>query len=99
MKSLEPFKNQIKNIQIQGYTSTEWQAPKTQRYLNNAQLANDRALHVLNYSYQIKAVEKHQDWMSQIFSTDGYSYSNLVYEKEKENKIRSRRVEFEIVLK
>jgi len=99
METLAPYKDQIKNIQIQGYTSTEWQAPETQRYLNNAQLANDRALSVLDYSYRLKSVKEHQKWMTQVFSTDGYSYSNLVYENEKENKIRSRRVEFEIVLK
>ena len=99
MKTLEPYKDKIKNIQIQGYTSTEWQAPETQRYLNNARLANDRALSVLEYSYQIPTVNRHKNWITQNFSTDGYSYSNLVYEDDKENKIRSRRVEFEIILK
>lgn len=99
LKVLEPYKDQIKNIQIKGYTSTEWQAPKTQRYLNNAKLANDRAMHVLDYSYQISAIKEHQDWISEVFSTDGYSYSNLVYINDKEDRIRSRRVEFEIVLK
>lgn len=99
MKTLEPYKDQIKNIQIQGYTSSEWHAPETQRYLNNAKLANERALSVLDYSYKLKAVKEHKNWMTQVFSTDGYSYSNLVYEDDKENKIRSRRVEFEIILK
>jgi len=99
IKTLEPYKDTIKNIQIQGFTSTEWQAPDTQRYLNNAKLANERALSVLNYSYKLGALKQHKAWMSQVFSTDGYSYSNLIYTNDKENKIRSRRVEFEVILK
>lgn len=98
VNALKDYKSQIKNIQINGFTSTEWNAPQTQRYLKNAHLSNDRALAILDYSYQLNSVEPNRKWLSQVLSTDGYSYSNLIYAKKQENKIRSRRVEFEIEL-
>jgi outer membrane protein OmpA-like peptidoglycan-associated protein len=99
VKVLNHYKQEIKNIQINGYTSTEWNAPNTQRYLNNAHLSNDRAMHILDYSYTLKPLKQYHTWLSQKLSTDGYSYSNLIVADKKENKIRSRRVEFEIRLK
>ncbi|MDF1879816.1 OmpA family protein [Sulfurimonas sp. MAG313] len=99
LKVLSQYKNTISNLKISGYTSTEWNAPNTQRYLNNAHLSNNRAMHILDYSYQLNKVKQYQNWISQILSTDGYSFSNLIMAKEQENKIRSRRVEFEILLK
>ena len=99
VKVLSVYKDEIKNLSVNGYTSTEWNAPQTQTYLNNAHLSNDRAMHILDYSYQIKSVNKEHRWLTQILSTDGYSYSNLIYANKDENKIRSRRVEFEIRLK
>lgn len=98
-KVLTPYKQIIKNFQINGYTSTEWNAPDTQRYLNNARLSNDRALHILDYVYPLNAMHPYQKYASEIFSTDGYSYSRLIYANDKENKTDSRRVEFEIRLK
>jgi outer membrane protein OmpA-like peptidoglycan-associated protein len=98
-KVLSPYKHLIKNFQINGYTSTEWNAPDTQRYLNNAHLSNDRALHILDYTYQLQSMSKYRKYASKIFSTDGYSYSRLIYIDEKEDKTRSRRAEFEIRLK
>lgn len=99
LKVMARYKSEIKNLRINGYTSSEWIAPETQRYLNNAYLSNDRAMHVLDYSYQLKPMKPYHKWISQIISTDGYSYSNLVYKNDKEDRIRSRRVEFEIRLK
>ncbi len=99
LKVLALYKEDIKNLRVNGYTSTEWNAPPTLRYLNNAHLSNDRAMHILDYSYQLKPVNKYHEWLTQILSTDGYSYSNLIYAKKEENKIRSRRVEFQISIK
>jgi len=99
IKVLRRHKQEIKNIQVNGYTSTEWNAPNTQRYLKNAKLANNRSMSILEYSYALKPLAKDRKWLSQKLSTDGYSYSNLIMADKKENKIRSRRVEFEIRLK
>jgi len=99
LQVMSNYKHAINNLRINGYTSTEWNAPDTQRYLNNAYLSNDRAMHILDYSYQLTPVKKYQNWINQILSTDGYSYSNLIYANAEENKIRSRRVEFTIRLK
>jgi outer membrane protein OmpA-like peptidoglycan-associated protein len=98
-KVITSYKHLIKNLQINGFTSTEWDAPDTERYLNNARLSNERALHILDYAYQLRPMDKYRTYASEVFSTDGYSYSRLIYANEKENKIRSRRVEFEIRLK
>jgi outer membrane protein OmpA-like peptidoglycan-associated protein len=99
LKVMSRYQKEIKHLRMNGYTSSEWIATKTQRYLNNAYLSNDRAMHVLDYSYQLEPIKQYHAWISQILSTDGYSYSNLIYENDKENRIRSRRVEFEIQLK
>jgi len=99
LKILSAHQQEIKNLRINGHTSTEWNAPETQRYLKNAHLSNDRAMHILEYFYQLPQVKKHRGWTSKILSTDGYSYSNLIYANKTENKIRSRRVEFEVILK
>lgn len=99
LRVLALYKEDIKNLRVNGYTSTEWNAPPTLRYLNNAYLSNDRAMHILDYAYQLKPVNKYHKWLTQILSTDGYSYSNLIYAKKEENKIRSRRVEFQISIK
>ena len=98
-KVITSYNHLIKNLQINGYTSTEWNAPDTQRYLNNARLSNERAFHILDYAYKLQSMSKYRKFAGKIFSTDGYSYSRLIYANEKENKIRSRRVEFEIRLK
>lgn len=99
IKVLSQYKDQIKNIRINGYTSTEWNAPSTQRYLKNARLSNERAMNILDYSYSLDKLKKDHKWLSQKLSTDGYSYSNLIMSDKKENKIRSRRVEFQIIVK
>lgn len=99
LKVMARYKSEIKHLRVNGYTSSEWIAPETQRYLNNAYLSNDRAMHVLDYSYQLGPVKQYRKWISQILSTDGYSYSNLLYKNNKEDSVRSRRVEFEIRLK
>lgn len=99
LKVLNLYKTTISNLRVNGYTSTEWMASDTQRYLKNSHLSNDRAMNILDYSYQLKKVKQHRHWMKKVLSTDGYSYSNLIYANKKENKIRSRRVEFEIILK
>lgn len=96
---LSHYKSNIKNLHINGYTSTEWNAPDTERYLKNAYLSNERAMHLLEYSYQLKNMHKHHEWINEILSTDGHSFSNLIYADEKENRVRSRRVEFEVILK
>ncbi len=99
LKVVSAYKEEIENIRVTGHTSTEWNAPETQRYLNNARLSNDRAMRILDYSYQLPPVQKYHKWISQVLSTDGYSYSNLIYADKKENKLKSRRVEFEIRLR
>ncbi|MBE0499069.1 MAG: OmpA family protein [Campylobacterales bacterium] len=99
LKVMARYKSEIKHLRVNGYTSSEWIAPETQRYLNNAHLSNDRAMHVLDYSYQLGPVKQYRKWISQILSTDGYSYSNLLYKNDNEDSVRSRRVEFEIRLK
>ena len=96
---LSTYKSQIKNLQVNGFTSTEWNAPQSEAYLKNTHLSNDRAMHVLDYSYTLNNMTKHHKWLNQVLSTDGHSYSNLIYANNNENRIRSRRVEFEIRLR
>jgi len=96
---LEPFGGSIEALRINGHTSSEWRGVgETQRYLNNAQLSSRRAMSVLSYVYALPDNRPYRSWLSDVVSHDGYSYAKIVKDPD-EDRIASRRVAFEIVLK
>lgn len=101
-KKLIPFLkiNQefIDTLEINGHTSSEWKnATFTKRFLNNEKLS-------MNRSYEVFAeIFKTQDkptqiWLTNILKGSGYSYSKKAIFNEIENKEKSRRVSFKIIL-
>jgi len=91
---IENFQTDIKELRIEGHTSSEGS------YFNNMQLSQNRANQVLHYLLYERALSEEQKlWLQEYVSSNGMG------EKEpirgywgQEDSIKSRRVEFEIVL-
>ena len=102
-KKLMPFlynyRDIIKNFEVNGHTSSEWGKNNFEKkYLKNEKLSLNRAYEVLAYIFhsQEKSI---QHWLSNILRSSGYSFSKKVVYTQFEDKKRSRRVSFKIILK
>ncbi|MDA3966654.1 MULTISPECIES: OmpA/MotB family protein [Helicobacter] len=94
--SQEKYKDDIEEIRIEGHTSTEWQNAKSleARYLGNAELSQARALEVLKYCFNNKAIDKDKEWLVSVLRANGLSFA-----KPLESPELSRRVEFKTLTK
>jgi len=102
-KKLIPFlsanKEQIKSLEVNGHTSSEWGGTNfTDRYLNNEKLSLNRSYETISHIFK-KQSGPTQIWLTQVLSGSGYSYSKKVAFNNVEDKKLSRRVSFKIVLK
>ena len=103
MKNKYPFlyknKEVINTLEVSGHTSSEWGTSDfSPRYLNNAQLSMQRSFATLSYIFTLQNQEI-QKWLSESLKGGGESFSKKVIQNENEDKERSRRVNFKIVLK
>jgi outer membrane protein OmpA-like peptidoglycan-associated protein len=91
-------REQIKSFEINGYTSSEWgKSDFTSRYVKNAKLSLNRSFSVMQYMFE-QQNPKTQEWLVTILKESGHSYKNRVMINNKENREKSRRVTFEIIL-
>ena len=102
-KKLMPFlyahKSQIKYLEINGYTSSEWQTSSLeQRYLKNLSLSSKRAQSVLDYLFKLQD-KKGQKLLASLLKKSALSYKDSIKKGKTEDKEHSRRVTLEIVLK
>jgi outer membrane protein OmpA-like peptidoglycan-associated protein len=102
-KKLIPFlyanKDIIDTLEVNGHTSSEWGDAKfTSRYLNNEKLSMNRAYSTLSYMF-LSQEQMTQIWLSDIFRGSGFSYAKNVVLNDVEDKKKSRRVSFKIILK
>ena len=102
-KKLIPFlyanREIISTLEVNGHTSSEWKDTSfAQKYLNNEKLSMNRAYSTLSYIF-LTQEKMTQEWLSKIFSGSGFSYSKNVMFNEIEDKQKSRRVTFKILLK
>ncbi len=96
---LQNHKEYISALEVNGHTSSEWgNANFTQRYLNNEKLSMQRAFSVMSCIFRAQD-DKAQHYLSKIFKGSGLSFSKRVFFQEKEDKKRSRRISFDIILK
>ncbi|WP_428738868.1 OmpA family protein [Sulfurimonas sp.] len=100
---LIPFLTQheesIKQLQINGHTSSEWAEEKyTNRYLKNEKLSMQRAYSVYTFLFRSQDVQT-QKWLSKIIVGSGYSSAQKKVYNNIENKSLSRRVSFKIISK
>ena len=100
LKTLEPFFDKIEEVRIEGHTSSEHKGKtELERYFQNMELSQGRTRTVLNFSMNLPKVVKFEKWAIKHVTANGLSSSNLKYfdgEKSKEDKVKSRRVEFRI---
>jgi len=100
---LMPFlmknKEFIKSFEINGHSSSEWKTSDfTKRYINNTELSMQRSFATLSFLFLSQNKES-QKWLTSIMSSNALSYSKRVVINSVEDKEKSRRVTFKIVLK
>ncbi|NPA60596.1 MAG: hypothetical protein GXO30_09095 [Epsilonproteobacteria bacterium] len=96
---LKRYKNDIKTLEINGHTSSEWGGMNaTQRYLKNEKLSMRRSYSTLSYIFKMQNANTKR-WLTQILKGSGYSFSKTVMNQAGEDKDKSRRVSFKIILK
>lgn len=100
------YKNEINAVRIEGHTSNTWENTVLSQevYLNNMQLSQDRANHVLSYCYKIDSpiVDSSRQWLEEHFRANGMAFAKLKYTDEKKtipDIMKSRRVEFKVQMK
>jgi outer membrane protein OmpA-like peptidoglycan-associated protein len=100
------FRDEIEEIRIEGHTSNGWGegVSADDNYINNMYLSQKRASKVLDYSYRLPdyVVQKNKKWLVKYLRANGMSFSNLIYKSDNgiiEDKDRSRRVEFRVMVK
>ena len=92
------YKADIEEVRIEGHTSSEWTSstdPKT-AYFNNMALSQRRTREVLEYVLNLNAVSHNFAWLKQRLTANGLSSSKPVLENGRENRKKSRRVEFRV---
>lgn len=99
LPAIEKYKKNIKALEINGHTSSEWITSSfSKRYLHNANLSNRRAFEVTRYIFN-KNDYKTQKWLTEILKQSGYSYSKKIVEPNgTEDQESSRRVTFKIYI-
>ena len=91
------FKNDINEVRIEGHTSSEFgQLPLSEAFIKNMALSQARTRTVLEYSFSIEGLVGSENWMRGTMSANGLSSAKLIMNGSREDKERSRRVEFKI---
>ncbi|QOY55155.1 hypothetical protein HUE87_02640 [Candidatus Sulfurimonas marisnigri] len=89
----------INTLEINGHTSSEWAgADFTNTYLLNEKLSMNRSFSTLAYMFKKQDI-KTQNLLSNIIKGSGLNSSKRVILDEKEDREKSRRVSFKIILK
>jgi outer membrane protein OmpA-like peptidoglycan-associated protein len=97
-KFLKQKHKHIKTLEVNGHTSSEWGgASFNSKYLKNEKLSTLRAYNTLEYMYAQQNLEMSK-YLASILKSSGYSFSKKLYLNEVEDKRKSRRVSFKIIL-
>lgn len=95
----EKFRDNIEEVRIEGHTSSKWEESKSieDRYLNNAQLSQQRSLSILDYCFRLPSMVPYQAWLTKVIRANGLAFANPVLTSTgQEDESRSRRVEFKV---
>ncbi|EXJ16859.1 OmpA/MotB family protein [Imhoffiella purpurea] len=96
---LTPFASVIREIRIEGHTSSEWSADSSplDAYFANMGLSQQRTQAVLRFAYGLDGI-KDQEWFRNRVAAVGMSSSHPVRDSEgREDPRASRRVEFSVL--
>lgn len=96
---LQAKSKNIATLEVNGHSSSEWiDASFTDRYLKNEKLSMNRAFTTLSYIFKSQNLTQ-QVWLVDILKGSGLSYAKKITLNDKEDKEKSRRVSFRIILK
>ncbi len=105
----EEAKKIVKEIRIEGYSSTEWKKNSTaeEKYIKNMELSQQRTMTVVNSFFNNKTLkeefkkdEEMLKWILQHLTANGFSSSNIIKDETgQEDKAKSRRITFSILYK
>lgn len=100
-KVLLKYKDKIKNVYVEGHTSSEYSSASTkeEKYKLNKIISQKRADNVLKYIKNLNnnIIISNYLWIDSHFKAIGKSSSELIYNEDgTENKYKSRRVDFRI---
>lgn len=89
----------VKEIRIEGHTSSEYEAAENEddAYFKNMELSQGRTREILQYVLTLPQRAGYQ-WARERITANGLSSSRLIKEGGIENKERSRRVEFRLLV-
>lgn len=95
---LHKYQNVVSALEVNGHTSSEWGNRSFEDgYIKNEELSMKRAFSTLKLLFNTQD-KKTKLWLSKVFKGSGYSYSKKVTLNNVENKEKSRRVSFKIIL-
>jgi len=96
--SSDKYREDIEEIRIEGHTSSEAAALSIdEAYFYNMRLSQDRTRSVLEYVLNLPQVDNNKSWIREHLTANGLSSSKLIFDDfGKENRFRSRRVEFRV---
>jgi outer membrane protein OmpA-like peptidoglycan-associated protein len=99
MQVLEPFKDSINEVRVEGHTSSAWfNASDDDAYFGNMKLSQGRTRSVLQYIYLLPEIEPNKPWVKLHLAAVGLSSSRLIYDEEgREDNSASRRVSFRVI--
>jgi len=95
---LHKYQNQINTLEVNGHTSSEWgESSFEDGYIKNEELSMKRAFSTLKFVFKSQD-KKTKIWLTKVLKGSGYSYSKKFTFNKIENKEKSRRVSFKIIL-
>ncbi|MDA8001995.1 MAG: OmpA family protein [Alphaproteobacteria bacterium] len=99
MESIQPFLEDIREIRIEGHTSSEYGDESPDRaYFLNMELSQSRTRAILRYALELPGVSSYAEWARPLITANGLSSSKLIpLPGGQEDRIRSRRVEFRLL--
>lgn len=98
LRILNSFRSAISEVRIEGHTSSEWPgaANSHDAYFKNMGLSQARTRSVLEHSLTLPDVASLAEWAQKLITANGLSSSQLIMMNGREDRDRSRRVEFRI---
>ncbi|MFC0180944.1 OmpA family protein [Thorsellia kenyensis] len=100
MAVLDKFKESIKEVRIEGHTSSQWgeMTSVDEAYFYNMELSQARTRSVLSYIQSLESLEGQKDWIRSHVAAVGLSSSKPIVDEEgKEDSDKSRRVTFRVI--
>ena len=96
----EQHRDDIREIRIEGHTSSDWRGTpdEGEAYFLNMDLSQRRTRAILRFIMELPMSNEYIEWAKGHITANGLSSSQLILTAEgKEDRIRSRRVEFRLM--